>query len=71
MKIFNAIKQWWNKPQPSRIVPSKIQMNIQSDITTYELAKLVLPALRFVSEEQKERWYNNLPEESKRHLKKI
>jgi len=71
MKIFKAFKKWNNKPKPPKMVPSQYHVDIQPDMTIPELARIVFNGLRFTNEWDRDRFYNSLPPESQRHIKKL
>lgn len=65
------IKNFFNKTVNSSSLSSKIESDyeydIKEDITGYELWQLL--HIGFSSKEDMKRWYENLPENVKRHIK--
>ena len=67
MKFLNMFKK--KKVEKPKSVSYKV--DIQPDITTQELAKIVFSGLRFRDEYDRNQFYDSLPLESQRHIKKL
>jgi hypothetical protein len=67
MRIFNAFKR---KPKVERKI-NEYKTNIQPNITIQELAQIVFKGLRFTSDRDRDRFYDSLPDECKRHITKL
>ena len=67
MRFFNGFrKKKIDKPKSN-----SYKVDIQPDMTIPELARIVFDGLRFTSEWDRDRFYNSLPPESRRHIKKL
>lgn len=62
-KLFNKKKSLSTKPENFYFY------EVKEDITAYKLFKITHPR-RFYSYEERDEWYNKLPENAKRHIVK-
>ena len=65
--MFNIFKR---KKKPASIKVNAYRLNVQSDITAYELYQINLGRM-FHSYQARDEWYDKLPELCKRHLTKV
>jgi len=67
MRFFNRFRK--KKVEKPKTVSYKV--DVQPDITIQELAKIVFTGLRFRNEYDRNLFYDSLPPESQRHIKKL
>jgi hypothetical protein len=71
MKIFDNIRLWWGGQIPQNSKIEKLaEWSIQPDITAYELSFLTVH-VGFFGKEHFNKWYDELPSNVKRHIKKL
>ena len=67
MNIFKKLKRLVNIPESKKITVNAYRLNIQTDISAYELYQLTNPRV-FLSYMARDEWYNNLSDLCKRHV---
>jgi len=62
---------FWKKKEKPRRKLYYYDINIQPDITAVEAAKIAMMSARFHSHLERDMWFDSLPPECQRHIKKL